>query len=503
MDARAILGVGVPGVVLMETAGRLATRVLLRRFPAECRRGVLVLCGRGNNGGDGYVMARLLRLAGVPVRVCAAGAPSTPDARVNRESCVRVGIPVDAPFAPGEAGIVVDALLGTGLTTPLQGTIAAMVRELQEVDRPVLAVDVPTGLCADTGAPLGGLAVRATVTVTFGPPKAGFFLEPGPDFVGDLVVADIGLGIAGLWDGIPAHPLSPEAEGWMPDSAMLRMPEATDVLRWLPVRPPGAHKGTSGHLAILAGSPEKAGAAVLCANAAARAGVGLVTLHIPREAWGRLHGLQPEVMVDEPDALEAAVAAAGRRYTGLAVGPGIGQERAIVDRVRRLWQSAPLPSAFDADGLNALVGSFVPSLHPRLVTPHAGEAGRLLGLSPGQVQAGRLDALAALSRVSPTLLKGRYTLVSGSVPWVNPTGSARLASAGSGDVLTGILGAFLARGLAPEVAGVLGAFVHGFAGLRTGRSEPLASEISAAVPDALACLHEARLPFSMVGLEEA
>lgn len=478
LDERAIAHVGVPGLVLMENAGRLATRVLLERFPVQAGQGVRILCGRGNNGGDGWVMARHLLMAGVPVRVATLQGPMSADCAVNRRIWERMGQPVDADWSPaddcggGSTGLIVDSLLGTGLSSELRGAVAEWVERANAAACPVLAVDLPTGLHADRGHPLG-LAVRATVTVTFGRAKQGFFLEPGPEWCGQVVVADIGLDVASrLQPGLVPEP--PSDIG-----ASLLVPEPSDIAAWLPLRPMGAHKGTSGHLAVLAGSEEKAGAGVLACNAAIRAGAGLVTLFVPRSAWGRLGALRPEIMVDDPERLQPS------RFDALAVGPGVGAEPAVVGRCLELWRQAPVPAVFDADGVNALVGSFEPSVHPRLITPHPGEAARLLDLSPAEVQRDRLGSLMALAAVAPTLLKGRYSLVSGHPPSVNPTGGPALATAGSGDVLTGLVGALLARGMSPERAGVAGAFVHGHAAELAGPAPIVAGDLVRALPRAL------------------
>lgn len=495
LDRRAIEEMGLPGPVLMENAGRLATRALLARHAGRARRqGVLVACGKGNNGGDGYVVARHLTLAGVDVAVAELEGDRSPDATLNRAICQRMGLPLGVPFEPERYGVVVDAMLGTGLSSPLRGRLAAWVDRIERTraGRILVALDIPTGLNADRGSILG-CAPRADLTVTFGRLKAGFFLEPGPDVAGELVLARIGLDV-GRYAGVPDGP----------DHA-LRIPEPADVAHWLPARPANAHKGTFGHLAVVAGSAEKTGAAVLCANAALRAGAGLVTLFVERAAWGRLVGLGPEIMVEDVSNLSVKMFGAGSPFGAMAVGPGLGRHPEVVARVRTLWREAAVPGVFDADGVNALVGALEPSSHPRLLTPHPGEAARLLDDDAAGVQADRRGALERLSAIAPTLLKGRFTLQSDTVPWVNPTGGPQLATAGTGDVLTGVVGALLAQGLPVERAGITAAYLHGLAATRAGDPPIVAGEVSDHLPGAVRALAsggvepEGLLPFTSVG----
>jgi NAD(P)H-hydrate epimerase len=473
LDDRCIRGLGLPGPVLMENAGRLATRALERHFPERIPRGVLILCGRGNNGGDGYVIARHLHVAGARVRIASIGEPTTPDAALNRKICLRLGIPVAEALDLEGCGVVVDALLGTGLTSAPRGRVAEWIARVEEARPPLLAVDVPSGLDADSGA-TPGPAVHATLTVTFGRLKVGFFMEPGADRVGRLVLCDIGLGAAETW---------PNPQGLDAIGATLHLLEAADVLPLLPRRRPNGHKGDSGHLAILAGSADKAGAAILVANAAIRCGAGLVTLFVPTEARPRLGGLRPEIMLQEPRAFEPDA------FDAVAIGPGLGFDGPPAELARSLWRSLPIPAVFDADALTALVGCFEPAPAPRLITPHAGEAGRLLGCTAAAIQADRLGSLRQLSAVAPTLLKGRHTLISSPLPRVNPTGGPQLSTAGSGDVLTGICGALLARGLTPEDAASLGAFVHGWAGELAGPDFVVAGDLVERLPEAFRTLH--------------
>ena len=431
-DRRTIEEVGVPGLALMETAGLAVAREVRCRTTGP----VLVLAGRGNNGGDGWVVARHLHRLGQPVSVWPIQGAMSPDCAVQRRAAEALGVPV----GPIDADLVVDALLGTGLSSDLRGPVAERVAWANASGSPVLAVDLPTGLCGDTGRVLGD-AVRAAVTVTFDRPRLGHLLEPGADLVGQLVVADIGL-VPGPFD---AEILS-----------------AADVRALLPPRASASHKGSHGHVGVVAGSAEMQGAAVLVCTAALRAGAGLVTLHtsdVPR-------GLPPEVMTRSDLQLD--------HYDALVVGPGLGDRDTSA-----IWADCPVPAVFDADGLRHTA----PSKHPRAITPHPGEARRLLGR--GDIQADRLGAVRDLGRIAPALLKGRHTLVSGDVVRINRTGGPMLATAGSGDVLAGVVGALLARGLTPRDALSVGAFVHGVAGERAGEGL-IASDLCAALPGVLA-----------------
>ncbi|MCB9759324.1 MAG: NAD(P)H-hydrate dehydratase [Alphaproteobacteria bacterium] len=467
LDAHSIETCGVPSLALMETAGRAVTRALLGRFEAEARRGVEVVAGKGNNAGDGYVIARLLHLAGFPVRVLGMGGGHSPDCATMRAAAEGVGVPVreDGPLDP-DAGVFVDALLGTGLGGEVRGLARTRIEALNAAGRPVLAVDMPSGLCGDTGRVLG-VAVRAALTVTFERPRVGQLLEPGADHVGALHVAEIGL----------TGPT--EAEAWIADGAW--------VAERLPPRPAASHKGTHGHLAVVAGSPERAGAAILVCEGALASGCGLVTLVIDPAALPRLAQLPPEVMV-RPQ--RAPVFRDLDGFDAVAVGPGFGtapDERAVL---RALWRELPQPAVFDADGLTALADAPEPSAHPRCLTPHPGEAGRLLGISGREVQADRLGAVRALARLAPALLKGRHTLVAADEVFINRTGCPDMAVAGSGDVLTGLIGGLLARGVTPAVALVVGAFVHGHAGELAAPGPLRAGDIARALPQALRSVGE-------------
>jgi ADP-dependent NAD(P)H-hydrate dehydratase / NAD(P)H-hydrate epimerase len=472
LDRRAIHDLGIPSLVLMENAGRATYQILRREFPGLAGE-VAVLAGRGNNGGDGFVVARYLANAGIPVAVFLLGARDQVqgDARVNLEILAHLGIAVaevltDADLNPAvhrlaKAGLIVDALLGTGLNSPVTGLMAGLIERVNHLRAPVLAVDIPTGLSADTGEVLG-VALKARVTVTYGWPKVGQILPPGRDYVGRLWQVDI---------SIPPG---------LARETGLELAEAAELRGLLPLRPFASNKGTFGHLLVVAGSEGKTGAAAMAAEAALRAGAGLVTLGIPASLNDILEVKLTEAMTlplpEAPGARALGAAASGpiRDFLGeksaVALGPGIGTHPETRDLVGRLVRELACPMVIDADGLNNLAGDtacLTQAAGPRLLTPHPGEMARLVGLTTQEVQARRLElARETAARLGVTLvLKGAQTVVAApdGRASLNATGNPALASGGTGDVLTGLIGGFLAQGLAPWDAARLGVFVHGLA----------------------------------------
>ena len=500
LDRRAIQDLGIPSLVLMENAGRTTYQILRREFP-ELQGEVAVVAGRGNNGGDGFVVARYLANAGIPVAVFLLGKREqvSGDARVNLEILAHLGIAVaevltEADLNPmihrlAKAGLIVDALLGTGLNSPVTGLMAAVIERLNHLRAPVLAVDIPTGLSADTGEVLGA-ALKARVTVTYGWPKLGQVLPPGRDYVGRLWQVDI---------GIP--PI-------LARETPFELAEAREMRALLPGRPGGSHKGNFGHLLVVAGSEGKTGAAALAAEAALRAGAGLVTLGVPASLNDILEAKLTEAMtLPLPEAAARALGAAAwspiqeflnekNGKSTLALGPGIGTHPETRELVARLVRNLAGPMVIDADGINNLAADTAclkDAAGPRILTPHPGEMARLLGLTTPEVQARRLDvARDTAAKFGITLvLKGAQTVVAApdGRAWLNSTGNPALASGGTGDVLTGIISGFLAQGLAPWDAARLGVYLHGLAAdffvSRHGQRGMIAGDLLAVWPQML------------------
>lgn len=471
IDRQAIRELGIPGVVLMENAGRAATDSFCRELAEFFPGPVLVMAGKGNNGGDGYVMARILAEHGwqVETLVLAAADEISGDAAVMLDVLRKLPLPVHfvtddrdlrSRFAAAEPAIIIDALLGTGLKSAVRGLFAEAIEIINSSGVTVFAVDIPSGVAGSTGQ-ICGTAVKADLTVTFDHAKIGHGSDPGAACSGYLDVVDIGIPCYGRPE--------PESEVVLSD--------VVDVAEWLPERPDSGHKGTFGHLLLLAGSTGKTGAAALAGQAAVRSGCGLVTVATPAAVHDILEVKLTEAMTcplaDQNGLLSRdareQIAALLETRQALAVGPGLGQSEELAELLGWLVRDSQVPLVVDADGLNLLAGQVevlkARTGPPPILTPHPGEMARLCGLSVAEIEADRFQVACAFAMQHRVvlLLKGARTLVAapdGRVR-INSSGNVGLASGGSGDVLTGLIGGLLAQGLDGFSAASLGVWLHG------------------------------------------
>jgi NAD(P)H-hydrate epimerase len=485
---------GISELVLMENAGAGAARIA-RSLLTTGRARVTVFAGPGNNGGDALVLARHLTGEGHRLTTFVVGGRPRGIAHQNLVAAARSGVQIIADGASGQfleaaagADLVVDGLLGTGLKGAPRGPIAEAIAAVRACGRPVLALDVPSGLQSDTGQ-RPGVAVRATVTATFGLAKPGLYLYPGAEAAGVVQIVDISLP-------------GPVVEGWRPATRLL----SPDLARgMLPSRPPWGHKGTFGHVIVLGGSEGMAGAPILAGLAALRAGAGLVTVVVPSP-------LDQAVVAAAPELMTIAVGSSGqwpsdsqgwfdrlldRDPAALVLGPGMGLSAGSGDLVASVLRPCRIPVVVDADALNALsrldaarraacLGS------QTVLTPHPGEMARLLDREVSSIQADRMTSAreAARNWETTVVLKGAGTVVAGEDgdAWLDPGGNPALATAGSGDVLAGVIGGLLAQGLPGPQAAALGVYLHRSAGdrvrARQGEAGALARDLLGELPAA-------------------
>ena len=470
IDRATIEDHGFPGCVLMENAGRAVAEAAVELLPPAGR--ALVLAGKGNNGGDGFVAARHLAERGYQTEIALFGRAEQlrGDAALNLRHARAFGIPIsenphDAAIHEllGRADVLIDALLGTGLSGAVSGRMAEVLALLSAHEGPIVAVDVPSGLDADTGRLLGAVS-RADITVTFGLPKQGLYLYPGRACCGRIRVAPIGLAPEAVRAATPPT--------WIVD--------APDAAAAIPPRRPDAHKGDAGRLLVIAGSEGLTGAAAMAASAAMRAGAGLVTLACPASLNPIIEQKCTEVMsaplMDHgcgylrPRNADGALAQAAKA-DAVVIGPGLGSHAATGEFIRELVAAIQTPIILDADGINAFAGA-APQLAERscelTITPHPGELARLIDLSVEEVQTDRV-AIArecAAELGATVVLKGAGTVTAepGGEVWINTTGSSAMAGGGMGDVLSGVAGAFVAGGMPAVAAAWAAVWVHGRAG---------------------------------------
>ncbi len=468
LDAYAIEKLGIPGYTLMKRAGEAALRYLRTRFPVAHR--IVIVCGPGNNGGDGYVLARFAQAAGLTVTALAATPPDSlrGDARQAHEDLRASGVQVH-PYAPerlAEGEVIVDALLGTGLHGPARDDIARAIRDINSSGRPVLAVDVPSGLDSDTGVPLGE-TIRADCTVTFVGLKTGLFIGDGPEFAGTV-----------FFDDLEIAP----GEAGAPPPRIERIQESV-IQQALPRRARSSHKGDFGRVLIVGGGVGMPGAVRLAGEACLRVGAGLVTVAVAPENMPAISAGRPE-LICLPLTGREALREPAEKADVIAIGPGLGRTPWARDALDEVLRSRK-PLVVDADALNIIAESRAHAREDWILTPHPGEAGRLLGMETAEIQRDRLAALERLvERYGGTVvLKGAGTLVGaqGRIPALCERGNPGMATAGMGDVLTGTIAGILAQRRDPWLAARVGVLVHAMAGdaaARTGERGLLARDVA-------------------------
>ena len=506
MDSAVMEKLSLPGLVLMENAGRGVADIIVRERTDVRGLDVRIVCGAGQNGGDGFVVARHLLRRGAKVRVLQALPPDklTGDAAVFAKvlraldpDCIQdLSSESEAKVWQAHltgAAVVVDALFGTGLRSRITGVPAAAIAGMNATDALRTSVDIPSGLDADTGK-VHGSAVHAHVTATMAHRKLGLVLDADAQ-VGRVEVVDLGVSTDSVLDAAKA--VGPLCH-WM---------ERADIV--LPARGPTHHKGTAGHVLVIAGSTGKTGAALLVARAALRSGAGLVTIATTGPAQAALDAKVVSEMttcytVDETadDSSFAKLVALTARMKAAVVGPGIPTGQGMAELVRRLVAELAVPLVVDADALNLLgtesAAVLAKAVAPRILTPHPGEMARLCGCTIADVGGDRLGFARRLAAQSNTVvvLKGARTIIAipNGTAYVNPTANASLGTAGSGDVLAGTIGAFLGQALDARNAACVGVFVHGAAAdeatLVLGSGNLIATDL----PDAIARACEALRP---------
>lgn len=502
LDRRTIEEIGIPGVVLMENAGRGTFEQIIRRFPHKLSKQVCIVCGKGNNGGDGFVIARYLKNRGVQTTVLLLAAESDirGDARINllafkKLSGTVIEISDETSWKKAfkhtvrPSSLVVDAVFGTGLSADVRGLHKTVIDSINTLSgTPVVSVDIPSGIDADSGRILG-TAIRATQTCTFGFAKTGLAVEPGKSYAGILDIIDI---------GIPPDVVQPQdIDAVVPDESTFR--------GLMPPRTPDCHKGACGHVLIVSGSRGKTGAAALSGMAAMRSGAGMVTLAVPAGLNPVLESQTVEIMTEPlPDTPQGCFSADAlprlkevlHGKSAVAVGPGLSvtaDTKALLSELIRLCR---VPMVIDADGLNIL-SEDLSVLDNRsaqtVLTPHPGEMSRLTGLSTAEIQQNRLETARKFSAQHQVclVLKGAGTVICDPTgrTFINPTGNPGMATGGMGDALTGIIAALVAQGLDCLKASVLGVYAHAAAGdMAAAENAPigiLASDIIEKIPETL------------------
>ena len=500
IDRRAIEGVGIPGLTLMENAGK-GVLAAIESVAGDVRgKNFAIVCGKGNNGGDGFVVARLLREGGAHASafLLAKSEEVGGDAAVNLKRFVSMGgevrelsdanVSSELGSALGKAHFVVDAIYGTGFKGRATGPVASAIELVNSSNKTVVSIDVPSGLDCDTGRNEGP-CVRASATATLALLKKGLLLYPGRRFAGEIFLVDIGIPNACVED----------------EQIDLELVDNILAREWFPGREPDVHKGDCGKVAVVGGSVGLTGAVVLCSMAALRAGAGLVTAAVPESLNDIFEVKMTEPMTKPvPETGERSLSIRAKdeilrlteSYDILALGPGLSRNTESASLARAVVPSVGKPCVLDADGLNAFIDhqELLAECGKRLIiTPHVVEMSRLCGEDPDAVSSKRVDVAKRFAEEMGivVLLKGAPTIVAqpGGSTYVNPTGNAGLASGGSGDVLTGVIAGLLGQGLTTVQAAALGAYLHGLAAdvakEKLGEEGMIAGDVVECIPEAI------------------
>ncbi|PIR00391.1 MAG: bifunctional ADP-dependent NAD(P)H-hydrate dehydratase/NAD(P)H-hydrate epimerase [Nitrospinae bacterium CG11_big_fil_rev_8_21_14_0_20_45_15] len=498
IDRRAIEEIGIPGIALMENAGRESARIIEEKFPLLHDKKIIVVCGKGNNGGDGFVVARHLANKGAHVRIILLGTVEQikADPAVNANIAKNMGLDIHSVSPDNwsslkhhlrHADVIVDAIFGVGLNKAVDGFYKTVIESLNQTGKYIVALDIPSGIDADSGS-LIGAHIKAHLTVALALPKRSHFLYPAASAMGEVRIVDI---------SIPPQAVTAE-------KIQVHQLEEKDLNLWTPIRPADSHKGSYGHVLVVAGSPGKAGAGALTALSALRSGCGLATLALPEQCQKAVEFNPLEVMsVALPQTSSGGIALSAKdqilklceNKSALALGPGLGNDPETVELVAQLLAELQLPIVLDADALNALAGKtqvLNANNSIKILSPHPKEMSRLTGKTVNDILSNKIEVALEFARNHNVylILKGADSLT--ACPdgrcFINPTGNAGMATAGSGDVLTGIVASLISQGLPPDRAASAGVYIHGltgdFAEKKCGQASLIASELIANLPTA-------------------
>ena len=490
IDRKTIKEYGIPGLILMENAGRLVSDVIRNEFPDASS--ISIFCGGGNNGGDGFVLARHLINAGKEVTTYLLKNKNEymGDARTNLGSLLKISKNIkklSSSFSNyKKSDLIVDAIFGTGLDREVKGRYKKVIEGINTLKTPKISVDLPSGIDANKGVPLG-VSIRANVTVTFAAPKLGISIYPGLAYSGKIYVADITTPKI-LENGIPYE--------------LITFKKCKSVIH---ERPADTHKGNYGHTLIIAGSAGKTGAAALSAHSAVRSGSGLVTVGVPRSIINSIDEKVVEAMSEgfedsgkgllSEDSLKHAITSL-KSKTSLAIGPGIPVNKSTEKFLLSLLTELKVPVVADADAINIIAKNkaILKRIEvPVILTPHPGEMARLTGKTSKEIQSSRIEIARkfAVNHDCYLILKGARSVIATpkSRVYINPTGNPGMSSGGMGDILTGVISGLISQKYSPEDACLLGTFIHGLSGdivaEKIGRSGITATDIANTIPEAL------------------